>query len=344
MHNTDESIPSIEAEETHPETESDTAAPENISFENLIDSSSKSGSEILAALNKLGIITPTPIQATSLKPALEGKDLVLEAATGSGKTLAFVLPMLLNPERDYSQQVTQALIVTPTRELAQQITDVIQSLLPESNPVILIGGESLEDQTKLLNKNPQIVIGTPGRLLETLRKKILKLRDCRYFALDEADEMLSMGFIDDVRAILSRLPDKRQGMFVSATITPRVDMLASSFLTTPKLIAVAKKDDQVPNIEHFFCELGGDLLDKPHALCDIIETERPRSAVIFCNTKSDTSLVEALLARRGFAARRINSDLSQKQRGKVMEKIRSGELPILVATDIAARGIDNRTN
>ena len=158
--------------------------------------------------------------------------------------------------------------------------------------------------------------------------------------LDEADEMLSMGFLQDVRAILSRLPDQRQGLFVSATITPRVDMLVHSFLSQPEHIEVSSPEEEHPDIEHFYCEVGSDLMAKPLALCDLIETQRPRSTIIFCNTKSDTTLVEALLRRRGFDARRINSDLSQSQRSRIMKKIRADELKILVATDIAARGLD----
>jgi ATP-dependent RNA helicase DeaD len=163
----------------------------------------------------------------------------------------------------------------------------------------VIGGVEEKKQRTALEADARIVVGTPGRLLDLLQRKILQLKQCRYFVLDEADEMLSMGFIEDVRAILSRLPKQRQGLFVSATITPRVEMLANSFLTKPEYIAVISNADDAPPIEHMFCEVAGDLLAKPHALCDIIETQRPRSAIIFCNTKSDTQLVEVLLRRRG---------------------------------------------
>jgi ATP-dependent RNA helicase DeaD len=183
-------------------------------------------------------------------------------------------------------------------------------------------------------------VGTPGRILDLLRQKVLQLNRCRYFALDEADEMLSMGFIEDIRTILSRLPDRRQGMFVSATITGRVEMLARSFLTKPGLILIGDFNTDIPDIEHLYCEVGGELMAKPQALCDLIETMRPRSAIIFCNTKSDTNLVEALLRRRGFDARRINSDLNQNKRDRIMNQIRAEELQFLVATDIAARGLD----
>lgn len=296
--------------------------------------------EILQAHN---FTIPTPVQVGALPLAIEGRDLVVQAQTGSGKTLAYLLPLLLRlKEVAEKGDVTQTfgLVVTPTRELALQVHEVLTKLDSSLAPVCLIGGVDIKEQQRGLKKDPRVVIGTPGRILDMQRQRFLSLKHCRFFVLDEADEMLSMGFLEDVRAILSRLPDKRQGLFVSATITPRVDMLANSFLTKPEQIRVAAVETEAPLIEHLYCEVGGDLMAKPHALCDLIETLRPRSSIIFCNTKSDTQLVEALLRRRGFDARRINSDLTQSQRERVMQKIRAGDLQFLVATDIAARGID----
>lgn len=299
-----------------------------------------SDANLLEALNQGGFHEPTEVQGLSLPVSISGKDVIIQAKTGSGKTLAFVLPALLKLLRKRDSGKTLGLIISPTRELAIQVTDVIKKLTTSIEPACLIGGASLDDQVKALDKDPRLVVGTPGRLLDMLRQKKLRLRDCEYFVLDEADETLSMGFLQDVRTILSRLPDKRQGCFVSATITPRVEMLASNFLSKPQLIYVDSPDRDFPAIEHFYCNVASDIMAKPSALCDFIETQRPRSAIIFCNTKSDTQLVEALLRRRGFDARRLNSDLSQSQRNKVMKKIRAQELQFLVATDIAARGID----
>ncbi len=297
---------------------------------------------LLKRLAGLGLEKPFPVQGAAIPPALEGRDLVIQAKTGSGKTLAFVLPLIKKLSEyltSHPARETYSLFIVPTRELAVQISDVVKSL-SDYQPVTVIGGESIENQSQAIREEPFIVIGTPGRLLDLIRKKALKLHHCRYFVLDEADEMLSMGFLEDVRAILSRLPDKRQGVFVSATITPRVEMLASSFLSKPQNVFVDSLEDSGSTTEHFFCEVGGDLLAKPAVLCDIIETQRPRSCIIFCNTKSDTQLVEVLLRRRGFDARRINSDLTQAQRTRIMNRIRKQELQFLVATDIAARGID----
>jgi ATP-dependent RNA helicase DeaD len=298
--------------------------------------------DILARLNDIGFHTPTEVQAKSLAPAVKGGDLIIQAQTGGGKTLAFVIPLLhkLNSLKQKDTSSTFALIVAPTRELALQITEVISQLDSTLDPVLLIGGADSASQRNKLTKDARVVVGTPGRLLDMLRRRNLQLGKCRFFVLDEADEMLSMGFIEDVRAILSRLPNKRQGLLVSATITGRVEMLAHSFLNKPTRVVVGDDPDEAPDIEHCYVEVGGDLMAKPSALCDLIETTRPRSAIIFCNTKSDTKLLEALMRRRGFDARRINSDLTQGQRDRIMKKIRAGDLQFLVATDIAARGID----
>lgn len=319
--------------------------PENSSAENLTQT--KLFSDILPEgllLNKmaeLGFSTPTDIQSLSMQKALEGHDLILKAKTGSGKTLAFVLPFIQRfTELGKNKNETAALFIAPTRELAVQIQEVIQKFAPELSPVVVIGGVDEKKQKNALERDARIIVGTPGRLQDLIQKKIINLKTCKYFVLDEADEMLSMGFIEAIRTILSKLPKERQGLFVSATITPRVEMLAHNFLQKYEYILAESKDDDAPAIEHLYCEVGGELLSKSKALCDIIETQNPRSAIIFCNTKSETEFVELVLRRRGFDARRMNSDLSQSQRQKVIAKIKAYELHLLVATDIAARGID----
>ena len=299
--------------------------------------------DLLNKLNTLGFVTPTEVQAHAIAPALSGVDLIVQAQTGSGKTLAFVLPMVLNLLEEIEKgdaKSTFAIVLSPTRELANQIQEVLVQVCSDIEAVLLIGGADIDSQKRALKRDRRIVVGTPGRVLDMMRQKALRLDRCRYFVLDEADEMLSMGFIEDIRAILSRLPNRRQGMFVSATITGRVEMLAHTFLNKPERILVGDYSSDIPAIEHCYLEVGGELMAKPAALCDLIETARPRSAIIFCNTKSDTKLVEALLRRRGFDARRINSDLTQSQRNRIMNKIRAQELQFLIATDIAARGID----
>jgi ATP-dependent RNA helicase DeaD len=311
-------------------------SPTPILFSNILPES-----PLLSRMSELGFTTPTDIQALAIQKALEGKDLILKAKTGSGKTFAFVLPLLQRfSELGKNKDETTALFIAPTRELAVQIQEVIQELDTSLSPVLVIGGVDEKKQTKAIEQDARIIVGTPGRLKDLMQKKIINLKKCKYFVLDEADEMLSMGFIEDIRAILSKLPKKRQGLFVSATISPRVEMLAHSFLIKSEYILSESNEVDEPNIEHFYCEVKGELLSKALALCDIIETQNPRSAIIFCNTKSETEFVEILLRRRGFDARRMNSDLSQSQRQKVLAKIKADELHLLVATDIAARGID----
>ena len=305
-----------------------------------------SDKDISNALDKLNFTTPTDIQAQAIPVLLQGSDAIIQARTGSGKTLAYSIPLIaLSRGLEHVHQSPRVIVLTPTRELATQVRDVIASVtehLPEGRyeTPCIIGGADMDKQIQKLERDCRIVVATPGRMLDLMRQKKLKLNACRFFALDEADEMLSSGFLEDIRIILSKLPDKRQGVFVSATITPRVEMLANSFLDKTAHIAVDSPEAEMPPIEHLYADVAGDLMAKPNALCDIIETYRPASAIVFCNTKSDTQLVEALLRRRGFEARRLNSDLSQRQRERVMKKIRSKELPILVATDIAARGLD----
>lgn len=296
-----------------------------------------------ARLRETGIVEPTPVQAAAIPLAAARRDLLIQAQTGSGKTLAYLLPLvarLFEEEPSARPDRTFALIVTPTRELTQQVTSVLQTLTGEVMPAVLIGGVPIRSQREALQNDARIVVGTPGRILDCLRQRVVSFRHCRVCVLDEVDEMFSMGFFEDVRAILSRLPSERQGLFCSATISPRVTMLAQSFLANPETVFVDTQGRDLPPIEHLVYRVGGGVTDKPTALCDIIETRRPRSAIIFCNTKSDTELVESYLRRRGFDARRLNSDLSQRQRELIMERIRKDDLRLLVATDLAARGLD----
>jgi len=308
---------------------------ENITFSQLL-----SDNELVKALNERGLTTPTKVQAASIPEALAGHDLIVQAQTGSGKTLAFSLPILEKLRKSPETFGTQALIVTPTRELALQVRQVITSIAPDIKPPCIIGGASARDQIAELREDSRIVVGTPGRLLDLIEQREILLRKCRQFVLDEADEMLSMGFVEEVRTILSKLPKPRQGLFFSATITPRVQMLTKSFLKDPKTIVIETDTESAPEIEHLYCNIESGITAKAIALCNIIDVHKPDSAIVFCNTKSDTELVEVYLQRRGFDARRINSDLSQKERDSIMTALRTGELRFLIATDVAARGID----
>ncbi|MCO6430468.1 MAG: DEAD/DEAH box helicase [Deltaproteobacteria bacterium] len=304
-------------------------------FSNLI-----SDNQLLEALTRGGIVTPTPVQAETIPHAMEGKDLIVQAQTGSGKTLAFMLPILMKLRQEKPTIGTAALIITPTRELALQICKVVSELCPDIQPVCVIGGSSIRGQRSQLRSDRRVVVGTPGRLLDMIERRELLLRKCSQFVLDEADEMLSMGFIEDVRSILKRLPPKRQGMFFSATLPPRITMLAQSFLKSPTVVKIESNETTKPDIKHLFAKVSGGIADKASALCNILEEFNPSSAIIFCNTRSDTELLEVFMRRRGLNAQRINSDLSQRERGAVLDGLRSGTLRYLIATDVAARGID----
>ncbi len=301
-----------------------------------------SDEDLLQSLDALGFKTPTSVQSMTLPEAIKGRDLVVEASTGSGKTFAFALPMLarLRQDIDQDKKETFGLVVAPTRELAVQIAEVIGQLHPDISPALLIGGTSYTKQKKELEKDPRIVIGTPGRMLDFYKQKEVSFHAVKFFVLDEADEMLSMGFIEDVKTILSKIPEGAQGLFVSATISWRVQDLAKKFLRDAEHLNANVDNQEAPDIEHLYLSVGGGVADKANALCDVIEYENPESAIIFCNTKSETELLEVYLRRRGFDARRLNSDLNQSKRNKIMEKIRAKELRFLIATDIAARGID----
>jgi ATP-dependent RNA helicase DeaD len=316
-------------------TTSSTHGTEPVKFTDIIGDS-----DLIAALTALHINQPTPVQAAAIPVAMRGKDIVVQAQTGSGKTLAFVLPLVSRLRNEPRNRGTLALIITPTRELALQVKTVVDSLTKEISPALIIGGINSRAQEKQLRDDPRIVVGTPGRLLDFLRQRILNLRNCKAFVLDEADEMLSMGFLEEVRSILSKLPRERQGMFYSATITPRVSSLASSFLVNPTSVLVEVNESEAPKIDHLYCKVDAGVTSKANALCKLFTKEGARSAIVFCNTKSDTELLEVFLRRRGFNARRINSDLSQKERDTLIANLKSGELQFLIATDVAARGID----
>jgi superfamily II DNA/RNA helicase len=317
-----------------------TIPSEHISAENLTFSEILKDPQLVEGLAKQNIIKPTQVQALTIPKALLGTDLIVQAQTGSGKTLAFMLPILANMGANIKEHVTKALIVTPTRELALQVKAVVESVAPHIVPSCLIGGSSAAQQESQLRKDSRIIVGTPGRLLDFIRQKLVNLKDCQMFVLDEADEMLSMGFVDEVRDILTKLPAKRQGLFFSATITNRVASLAYNFLKNPETVVIEKDLTNQPKIEHLFCKVDGGVTSKAQALCSIFSSFKTQSGIVFCNTKSDTELIVAFLKRRGFDAEKINSDLTQKQRDYILNSLRTGELKYLIATDVAARGID----
>lgn len=294
---------------------------------------------IKANLLEMGIHTPTPIQQQSIAVAIEGRDVLAQSHTGSGKTLAFAIPVGLKILQEKSAKHPRALVLTPTRELAQQVATVFQKTFQRTTvrSAIVMGGASYRDQ-KFALERADVVIGTPGRIVDLIERGTLKLDTIEMFVLDEVDQMLDIGFADALEAIRSKLPPKHQTLFFSATLQSKIRRLATSMLQNPKEIKTAGGDQHPAGIEHGFAEVKPGTEIK--ALVNLLLFHRPTQALIFCETKLECSQVAEALTKRGFDASPINSDMSQSERTMTMEKFRKQKLRYLVATDVAARGID----
>ncbi len=295
--------------------------------------------ELRRAVDACGYTHPTPVQLAVFEPATRGKNLVVQARTGTGKTAAFGLP-ILDVLVKKSVPKVQALILTPTRELALQITRELEKLAQFRGTKLacIYGGAPMGKQIEQLEGGAQVVVGTPGRVLDHLRRGTFDPSNVKIFVLDEADEMLSMGFAKELHAIAEKLPKERQGLFFSATIPPDIERLAASQLKDPELIALSSDQIGALEVQHFVYILRGG--DKRAQLIRIIEVEDPESAIVFCNTKDETQRLCEALQRAGYEADWLNGDLEQGARERVMQATRDGKLRFLVATDVAARGID----
>ncbi len=296
-------------------------------------------SDIRKAVDALGYTHPTPVQLAVFEPASRGRSLVVQARTGTGKTAAFGLPILDSLVRR-SQLGVQALILTPTRELALQLSRELTELARFRGTQIatLYGGAPMGRQIADLEAGAQVVVGTPGRVLDHLRRGTMDPSALRIFVLDEADEMLSMGFARELNAILETLPSERQGLYFSATLPPAVERLAQSHLKNPEWVTLSSDQVGALDIAHFVYLVREG--DRHSALLQIIDVEDPEGAIVFCNTRDETERVAELLRGRGYDADWLNGDLDQREREVVMAKTREGKLRFLVATDVAARGID----
>ncbi len=294
--------------------------------------------ETLEALASMGYTHPTPVQREVFEPAVRGKDIVVQARTGTGKTAAFGLPIVETVVRRNLAKV-QVLALCPTRELALQVTAELERLgRPRGiRPVAIYGGAPMNRQVEQLSTGAQVVVGTPGRVLDHLNRKTLDPESIRMLVLDEADEMLSMGFERELSSILERLPKGRQTLLFSATIPPDIERIARDRLKEPEFITLSGDHIGALEVLHFIYLARGDKLE---ALLRVLEVENPESAIIFCNTKAETERVAEALERQGFGAAWLNGDLPQGEREVVMQATRAGKLRYLVATDVAARGID----
>lgn len=289
------------------------------------------------ALDELGFTTPTAVQRAAFEPAAAGHDMIVQSRTGTGKTLAFGLPLvdrLVQEGRGLS-----ALILAPTRELALQSQRAIEGIskYKRLSTVAVYGGAPMERQIQQLKQGAEIVSGTPGRVLDHIRRGTLDASSISVLVLDEADEMFSMGFAKELNAIMDALPNDRQFLCFSATIDDNVQRMAERRMHQPQFITLSSDQVGAAEISHYFYMVLGDKLS---ALTRVIEVEDPESAIIFCNTKSDTETVARHLSAAGFNADWLNGDLPQRDREQIMKRTREGQLRFMVATDVAARGID----
>ena len=295
--------------------------------------------EILRAVEEMGYTQPSPIQQQAIPFVLQGRDLIGQAQTGTGKTAAFAIPIIDLVDPDFNKP--QAIILCPTRELAVQVEGEIQKLAKyhkKINSVAIYGGESIDRQIRVLKKGVQIVVGTPGRVQDHINRGTLRLEDSGIIVLDEADEMLDMGFRDDIEAILQEMPEERQTVFFSATMAKPILDLTRKYQKDPEIIKVAKNELTVAKIDQVFYEVKQSL--KMELMARLMNIHNYALSVVFCNTKRMTDEVTESLGARGILAEALHGDLSQAQRDKVMGKFRKGLCTVLVATDVAARGID----
>lgn len=296
---------------------------------------------VLQILQGQGIVNPTPVQERAIPELLAGEDVIVQAQTGTGKTLAFLLPIIEKIREGRPE--AQALIITPTRELAIQITAEARKLAAARDGISVLaayGGQDVERQLRKLQNGAQLVIGTPGRLLDHLRRGSLTLGSVRMLVLDEADQMLHMGFLAEVEEIISLVPRSRQTMLFSATMPDNVKRLAKAYMQQPRDIRIAAGDSRVTldAIRQIVVECTD--RTKQSALITMIRQHRPYLAVIFCRTKRRASTLNEALQSAGFASDELHGDLSQSKREQVMRAFRDAKLELLVATDVAARGID----
>jgi len=297
------------------------------------------GEPMLQAIGELGYEEPTPIQARTIALLLAGADVIAQAQTGTGKTAAFALPII--EKLDAALRVPQALVMTPTRELAVQVAEAFHAYAKFHADIAILpvyGGQPIERQLRALSRGVHAVVGTPGRLLDHIQRGTLKLDQVRTVVLDEADEMLDMGFIEDIEAILQETPETRQTALFSATIPGPIANLARRYMRDPQRITIQSEQMTVPQIRQVYYEVGG--RDKFEVLARVLDFEMPSSALIFCRTKSEVDSLGERLTARAFPAETLHGDLSQIQRDRVMGRFRTGQAELLVATDVAARGLD----
>ncbi len=293
---------------------------------------------VLKDLQYNGFKEPMPIQCEAIPILMAGRDLIGEAKTGTGKTLAFSIPII--EKIDTQSRRVQALVMAPTRELAQQVCGEMEKIGRSKHVLTaaVYGGKSIDGQARLLERGAQVVVGTPGRIQDMINRRILRLDGVRFLVLDEADRMLDMGFIDDIRKIISHVPRERQTMLFSATMPVKIRQLANTVMKNPDVISITSHEMTVNEIQQCYYEVSQ--ARKLDAFVNVVKNENPNSAIIFCNTKRWANTLIKLMNYRGFKGEALHGDLSQSQRDRVMEGFKKKRFRFLVATDVAARGLD----
>ena len=294
---------------------------------------------ILRAIEDMGVEETSPIQTQAIPAVCEGIDVVGQAQTGTGKTAAYTIPMLMKIDPQIKKP--QAIVLCPTRELAVQVAEEIRKLAKYMSDIKVLpvyGGQEIVRQIKSLKTGVQIIVGTPGRVMDHMRRKTVKFDNINMVILDEADEMLDMGFREDMETILTETPQDRQTVMFSATMPKAIMDIARNFQKDARVIKVVRKELTVSNIEQFYYEVRPK--NKTEVLCRLIDIYNPRLSVVFCNTKRQVDELISELKGRGYFADGIHGDMKQQQRDRVMDDFRSGNVDILIATDVAARGID----
>ncbi len=293
----------------------------------------------LKAIKDMGFEEASPIQSQAIPLILNGYDIIGQSQTGTGKTASFAIPCLEKIEPE--DRKLQALILCPTRELAIQVSEEFRKLLKFKDNIRVLpiyGGQPIDRQILALKKGAQVIIGTPGRVMDHMERHTLKMATVKYVVLDEADEMLDMGFREDIEFIIDKVPQERQTVMFSATMSDEILDLSKKYLKNPEYVKISRKELTVPNIEQIYFDIKEKY--KLEALCRLIDVYSPKLAIVFCNTKKRVDDVTEQLLGRGYFADGLHGDLKQPQRDRVMQKFRNGAIEILVATDVAARGID----
>jgi ATP-dependent RNA helicase DeaD len=295
-------------------------------------------SALLKSIDQLGFEEATPIQAATIPKSLDGKDLIGQAQTGTGKTAAFGIPLM--EKIDTKNHHIQGMIIAPTRELAIQVSEELYKIGYHKRVRILAvyGGQDIQRQIRALKKQPHVIVGTPGRILDHINRQTLKLDHLHTLVLDEADEMLNMGFIQDIETILSHMPSERQTLLFSATMPGPIRAIAEKFMKNPELVQVKSKEMTVPQIEQYFIKIQE--REKFDILSRLLDVQSPELAIVFGRTKRRVDELSRALTLRGYSAEGIHGDLSQMKRLNVLKKFKEGKVDVLVATDVAARGLD----